>query len=151
MCRITLIALAVGGMVCAPFARADEAKVDVQESVRKGLEWLAKNQNKTDGNFEAHGGQYPTSMTGIAGMAFLMEGSTMREGKYSQNIKKAVEWFLKRSQPNGLLGNPNNPTEASRYMYGHGFGLLFLASVYGEEEDEKLVVELFGFAALPCT
>src|SRR5436305_14912471 len=23
-----------------------------------------------------------------------------------------------------------------RYMYGHGFGLLFLACVYGEEEDE---------------
>ena len=29
---------------------------------------------------------------------------------------------MKRSQPNGLLGNPNNPTEAGRYMYGHGFG-----------------------------
>ena len=42
---------------------------------------------------------------------------------------------MKRSQPNGLIGNPNNPTEASRYMYGHGFGLLFLACVYGEEED----------------
>src|SRR5262249_36442850 len=25
--------------------------------------------------------------------------------------------------------------EAARYMYGHGFGMLFLASVYGEEED----------------
>src|SRR5262249_58221327 len=87
------------------------------------------------GNGEAQGGQYPTSRTAVAGMAFLMEGSTMREGKYSSNIKKAVEWFMKRSQPNGLLGNPNNPTEASRYMYGHGFGLLFLASVYGEEED----------------
>ena len=39
------------------------------------------------------------------------------------------------AQPNGLLGNPNNPGEAGRYMYGHGFGLLFLACVYGEEED----------------
>ena len=35
----------------------------------------------------------------------------------------------------GLLGNTNNPTEAQRYMYGHGFGLLFLAQVFGEEED----------------
>ena len=49
---------------------------------------------------------------------------------------------MERSQPNGLLGNPNNPTEAGRYMYGHGFGLLFLASVYGEEEDEKRRKEL---------
>lgn len=137
MSRITLFTLAVCAFAFAPALRADETKVDVQENIRKGLEWLAKNQNKAEGNFEANGGQYPTTMTGLAGMAFLMEGSTMREGKYSPNIKKAVEWFLKRSQPNGLLGNPNNPTEASRYMYGHGFGLLFLASVYGEEEDEK--------------
>src|SRR5262245_6084432 len=42
---------------------------------------------------------------------------------------------MQRCQPSGLIGNPLNPTEASRYMYGHGFGLLFLASVYGEEED----------------
>jgi hypothetical protein len=117
--------------------RADEPKVDVQDSIRKGLEYLAKTQNKSEGNWEAQGGAYPTSVTGLAGMALLMEGSTMREGKYSQNIKKGVEWFMKRSQPNGLLGNPSNPSEASRYMYGHGFGLLFLASVYGEEEDEK--------------
>jgi hypothetical protein len=118
------------------FARADEPKVDVQESIRKGLEWLAKNQTR-EGNWEANGGQYPTSMTAFAGMCFLMEGSTIREGKYSQNIKKAVDWFMKRSQPNGLLGNPNNPTEASRYLFGHGFGMMFLACVYGEEEDEK--------------
>ena len=43
---------------------------------------------------------------------------------------------MARAQPNGMLGNPNNPTESSRYTYGHGFGLLFLASVYGEEEDQ---------------
>ena len=130
------MALALVFVPASP-ARADEPKVDVQENIRKGLEWLAKNQNRAEGNWEANGGQYPTTMTAVAGMCMLMEGSTMREGKYSQNIKKAVEWFMKRSQANGLLGNPNNPTEASRYMYGHGFGLLFLASVYGEEEDEK--------------
>ena len=136
--RRAFLGAAAGTLLASPTVlQADEAKVDVQENIRKGLEWLAKNQNRTEGSWEAHGGQYPTTMTGLAGMAMLMEGSTMREGKYSQNIKKAVEWFMKRSQANGLLGNPNNPTEASRYMYGHGFGLLFLASVYGEEEDEK--------------
>jgi Prenyltransferase and squalene oxidase repeat len=136
--RRAFLGTAAASLLLSPtVVRADETKVDVQETIRRGLEYLAKNQNRTEGCWEAHGGQYPTTMTGLAGMALLMEGSTMREGKYSQNIKKAVEWFMKRSQPNGLLGNPNNPTEASRYMYGHGFGLLFLASVYGEEEDEK--------------
>src|SRR5207237_173733 len=48
---------------------------------------------------------------------------------------RAEDWLMERSQRNGLIGNPNNPTEAPRYMYGHGFGMLFLAQVYGEEED----------------
>ena len=142
MTRRAMLASAAG-VLFAPLTHlsAAEPKVDVQDSIRKGLEYLAKTQNKSDGNWEALGGAYPTTITGLAGMAFLLEGSTMREGKYSQNIKKAVEWFLKRSQPNGLLGNPNNPAEASRYMYGHGFGLLFLASVYGEEEERKAAFE----------
>ena len=42
---------------------------------------------------------------------------------------------MARSMPNGMLGNPNIPGEAGRYMYGHGFALLFLSSVYGEEDD----------------
>jgi hypothetical protein len=71
----------------------------------------------------------------MAGMALLMEGSTMREGKYSQNLRKAAEWLMVRSQSNGLIGDPRNDREAGRYMYGHGYGLLFLSCVYGEEED----------------
>jgi hypothetical protein len=64
-----------------------------------------------------------------------MEGSTIREGKYADNIRRTVDWLMVRSQPNGLIGNPNHPGEAGRYMYGHGFALMFLACVYGEEED----------------
>src|SRR5260370_36334234 len=74
-------------------------------------------------------------MTALAGIALRMEGSTIRDGKYAPNIKKAVDWFLTRSQRNGLLGNPSNQTEAARYMYGHGFGLLFLACAYGAEDE----------------
>jgi hypothetical protein len=125
----------------APVAHAQEKKDDtkkrVEESIEKGLEYLKKLQAQ-DGHWEAQGGQYPTSMTALAGMCFLMEGSTLKEGKYSDQVKKAVEWFLapNRQQPNGLLGDVRNPTEATRYMYGHGFGTMFLASAYGEEEDK---------------
>jgi len=68
-------------------------------------------------------------------MSLLCEGSTIREGKYKDNIKRAVDWLMARSMPNGMIGNPNIPGEAGRYMYGHGFGMLFLASVVGDEED----------------
>lgn len=126
----------------APLAQEKEKKPDdlkkrVEEAVEKGLEWLKRTQAQ-DGHWEAQGGQYPTTMTALAGMCFLMEGSTLKEGKYSDQIQKAVNWFLaaNRQQPTGLLGDVRNPTESQRYMYGHGFGTMFLASVYGEEEDK---------------
>jgi len=122
--------------LCLGRARGDELDARVKISVDKGLKWLV-DQQKGDGHWEAMNSQYPTTMTALAGMAMLMEGSTLREGKYSPQIRKAVGWFMERAQTNGLLGNPANQTEMGRYMYGHGFGTLFLASVYGEEDDER--------------
>jgi hypothetical protein len=127
---VVLVFSVCGGSI----SRADDIPTKYRESVRKGLDYLAKAQHR-DGHWEANGGQYPVSMTSLAGMALLMEGSTIREGRYSENIRKAVDWLTDRCQRNGLIGNPNNATEAGRYMYGHGFGLLFLSQVYGEEED----------------
>src|SRR5262245_2437621 len=117
-----------------PAARGEDIPADVRKSIDKGLAWVAKAQ-APDGHWEANGGQYPTTMTALGGMALLMEGSTIRDGKYADKIRKAVDWFMERSQRNGLLGNPNNPTESSRYIYGHGYGMLFLSQIYGEEED----------------
>jgi hypothetical protein len=114
--------------------RSEEIPAKYRPVVEKGLDWLAKNQSR-DGHWEANGGQYPTTMTALGGLALSMEGSTLREGKYSEKIRKAVDWLMERCQRNGLIGNPNNPTETGRYMYGHGFALLFLSQVYGEEED----------------
>jgi hypothetical protein len=80
-------------------------------------------------------------MTGLAGLAMLMEGSTVREGKYAPNIRRAADWLMDRSMKgnnrDGLIGNPDHPTEAGRYMYGHGFAMLFLAQIYGEEDDRE--------------
>jgi hypothetical protein len=129
-----LATLTLGLLWAAPRVSADEPSPEVKKATDKGLAWIAKNQ-APDGHWEANGGQYPTTVTSLAGMALLMEGSTMRDGKYANNIRKAVDWFMERSQRNGLLGNPNNPTESSRYIYGHGYGMLFLSQIYGEEED----------------
>ncbi len=118
-----------------PSARSDEMTADQRKAVRKGLDWLSKNQAK-DGHWEAApNGQYPVTMTGVSGMAMLMEGSTIREGRYKDNIRRAVDWLMGHSMPNGMLGNPNIPGEAGRYMYGHGFATLFLSCVVGEEEE----------------
>ncbi|HEY2910067.1 MAG TPA: hypothetical protein VGI99_07460 [Gemmataceae bacterium] len=122
----------------SPAPAAAFTNKDVDKCVERGLDYLKKIQAQ-DGHWEAPGGNYPTTVTAICGMAMLMEGSNLREGKYSDQINKAVGWFLSpaRQQPNGLIGNVQNPTEATRSMYGQGYGTLFLASVYGEEEDRE--------------
>ncbi len=117
-----------------PAALSDEMSPQQRKAVQKGLEWLAKNQHK-DGHWEAFGGQFPVAMTGISGMALLMEGSTIRDGKYKDNIRRAADWLMAHSQPNGMIGSPNMPGESGRYMYGHGFGTLFLSCVVGEEDE----------------
>jgi hypothetical protein len=122
------------GLAFASASPADEVSLRVRKAVQAGLGYLAKSQQR-DGHWDANGGQYPTAMTALAGMAFLMDGSTVREGKYAERVRKAVDWLMDRGQRNGLIGNPNNPAEAGRYMYGHGFSMLFLSQVYGEEED----------------
>jgi hypothetical protein len=139
---IAVAAVVVGGVVAIPSPvpaqeKKDDIKKRVEEAVEKGLEWLKRTQAQ-DGHWEAQGQMYPTTMTALAAMCFLMEGSTLKEGKYSDQIQKAVNWFLasNRQNANGLLGDIRNQTESARYMYGHGFGTMFLASVYGEEEDK---------------
>jgi hypothetical protein len=114
--------------------RGEDLPPKYREMARKGLEWLAKQQHR-DGHWEAAGGQFSSAMTGIAGTALMMEGSTIREGKYKDHIRRAANWLMEHTQPNGLIGEPNAPNQGLGYMYGHGFAILFLSQLYGEEDD----------------
>src|SRR3954453_13248545 len=78
-------------------------------------------------------------MTALAGLAFLSEGSTTTQGKYSDNIRRAVDYLVHQSRANGLIGDP---VRDDRYTYGHGFSMLFLSQVLGDEEDEDRRAEL---------
>lgn len=137
MSKTALTTLAIVLTAAPLWAAEGPSPAKVRAAVDRGLKWLAKQQNRRTGAFSANGGQYPGAMTGLAGMAFLMDGSTLREGRYREQVDMAVEWFLDRARRsgNGLLADTSNPQERSRYMYAQGFGLLFLACVYGEERD----------------
>lgn len=132
--------LALSSMQSAPM---DDAEAETQKILAKykptvdaGLQWLSRNQAR-DGHWEvAPGGSHPIPMTALAGMALLAEGSTMSQGKYSREIELAVEYLLGRvTRKTGLIGRADDAREQQRYMYGHGFGTMFLAQVYGEEPD----------------
>ncbi len=104
----------------------------VTRSVTRSLDYLAKEQ-KRQGHWEANGATYRVAMTALAGTALLAEGSTTTRGKYAPNISRAVDFLVDMSQPSGLIGYPDD----YHYTYGHGFSMLFLSQVYGEEEDAQ--------------
>ena len=107
------------------------AAVDnVDAAVRRGLDFLGL-QQKRQGYLEASSGQYRVAMTALAGTAWLAEGSTATTGRYSKNIRAATDYLISMSRPNGLIGY----REDFHYTYGHGFSMLFLSQVFGEEED----------------
>ncbi len=102
-----------------------------ERGIERGVEWLARNQQR-DGSWGSGGGYgaYPAAMTGLAGTAIAMHGDTTSRGRYSRNLRTAVDYLLRLQQRNGLIAGA-----AGRSMYGHGFSMLFLSQVYGTEED----------------
>jgi hypothetical protein len=119
---------------------AAAADLDVDEVVARGLDWLAARQSRR-GSWAANEGRYPTAMTALAGTAMLMEGSTMTQGRHAPPIRLAVDYLVDKARPNGLIGDPASD---DRYTYGHGFSMLFLSQLLGEEEDERRREELVG-------
>src|SRR4051794_19501504 len=85
--------------------QAEEVPPEYRACVSRGLEWLAR-QQFADGHWQVPSGDFSLAITALSGLSFLMEGSTLRDGKYSKNIRRAVDWIIARSQPNGMLGDP---------------------------------------------
>ncbi len=115
------------------YGREEKAFSDgavLKQVVDRGLAWLASRQGSR-GGWELPEG-YPTALSSLAGMAFLCDGSTPLDGRYSQQVRSVADFLLTRVQKNGLIGVPS---EDDRYTYGHGFAMLFLSQILGEEGD----------------
>jgi hypothetical protein len=107
---------------------------DVRENVREGLQWLADHQTK-DGYWTGRANGPKTTPTAYAGLALLMQGSTLGDGTYAPHLRKAVAWFEKIAQPDGALV-PDDPFDRVQPIPNHSAALLFLASAYDADEDE---------------
>jgi RNA polymerase sigma factor (sigma-70 family) len=112
--------------------RAPAITPEQRKAADKGLAWLVRRQHR-DGHWEGTEGTSPVTMTALSGTALLMQGSTIGEGEYAGSVRRAVDWLMSRSQPNGLIGKPSEQDE--KVLEGHSRALLFLVSVFGEEED----------------
>lgn len=114
-------------MICLAAAPRES---EIQAAVTKGLDWLVSQQSRS-GRWTANGGEYPTAMTALAVTALTAEGSTTTQGKYAPSIRRGVDYLLAQSRPNGLIGSSSD----QRYTYGHGYAMLALSQILGEEED----------------
>jgi|SRR5579884_2802086 len=133
--------LGAAALLAPPRAAADELypkhiNEKTQRAINAGLDYLAKTQSN-DGNWpnSQDGGAYPITTAALAGMAFLANGNTPSRGPYADEVRKVMLYLMGNALPNGLITGPN--TEEGRPMYGHGFSLLFLSTVYGMETDDR--------------
>ncbi|MFK7788447.1 MAG: prenyltransferase/squalene oxidase repeat-containing protein, partial [Phycisphaeraceae bacterium] len=112
-----------------------EITKELNESVKKGLAYLAKQQNK-DGSFDAdrYGGPH-VGVTAIACLAFLANGELPGRGEYGHVVQKGLDYILANSQESGLIASEN---VSHGPMYGHGFATLFLGEVYGMTDDDDV-------------
>lgn len=148
MSRRQLLRLA-GTAVCLPtaFACAEELlprhiTPEVVSAVKKGLDFLLKSQSG-DGSWHGHtdGDSYPVAMAALAGMAFLANGSTSTRGAYADQVRRATAFIVSRAQDSGLIAEGE---ELGHPMYGHGFGMMFLASAYGMETRPEMRKKMEG-------
>ncbi|MBI3820543.1 MAG: terpene cyclase/mutase family protein [Planctomycetes bacterium] len=106
------------------------------DSVNLGLQWLRTQQSST-GSFSGQrdGSTYSVSMAALAGMAFLASGSTTTRGPCADEITRVCRFIVGSATSSGMISSPDG--ESGRPMYGHGFSLLFLSSLYGMETDKE--------------
>jgi hypothetical protein len=119
------------------------------KAIEAGLEWLVDHQDD-DGKWDCDGfmkhdtegeacdgpgnGTHDVGMTGLALLAFLGDGSTMRAGPYRENIKRGVMWLREQQQENGLFGT----NAAYDFIYDHSIAAYAMAEAYGLS-DYKLL------------
>ena len=120
---------AVPDVVAEPPAEFLETTPEQIDAVTKGLDFIAKSQNRNTGSISA---SYPVAVTALCGLAFMANGSTPTQGKYSENVKKCINYILSCSNRKGFITEPN--MMESR-MHGHAYATLFLAEAYGMIDD----------------
>lgn len=114
---------------------------EVRIAIQRGQEWLTANQ-AVDGGWRNGGGfgSYEIAMTSLAGMAILGGGSTATRGQQWKEVRRATKFLLRRADSE--TGYISAGREEHHGMFGHGFATLFLASVYGMEQDVRMQKKL---------
>lgn len=117
--------------------RGDEINEKQKKAVDRGLEALARGQDR-NGAFGGSGGGQSVALTALGALAFMQAGNLPGRGLYGDNVDRALNYVLSNCQESGLITANNDGSP----MYGHGFATLFLAEVYGMTGDERVKEKL---------
>lgn len=113
----------------------------VEQSVDKGLEWLA-NQQAEDGRFPSEEAAQP-GVTSMAIMAFLSRGHLPDQGRYGKIITKAIDFVLSTQSRRGYFSLlPVTPqsghlSPGQTLNYNHSIAGLMLGEVYGMTTSDR--------------
>src|SRR6478609_694073 len=144
--QLALTSLAIAGMAASTERNLLWAAEEVLpkhvtpealKAVRAGLDYLARTQSEDGGWREGQGGQaYPLSVTSLACTAILAHGDTPTRGRYAPQLERGTEYIVKCKTSTGLITSGSQ--ESGQPMHGHGFALMYLASVYGVLTKESM-------------
>ncbi|MCU0862929.1 MAG: terpene cyclase/mutase family protein [Planctomycetes bacterium] len=143
----TNIAVGLGGNAGGPYGRRGgggrRGSPPTERSIELALRWLRDHQDD-DGKWDADGfmkhddpaspactgpgnAVHDVGLTGLALLAFLGDGSTLRSGPYREVIRRGVTWLRSQQQDNGLFG-----TAASHdFVYDHAIAAYAMCEAFG--------------------
>ncbi len=142
------------GVLGVPPAVAQEAAAAPERSigtaVASGLRWLAQHQS-VDGRWSAAAfmaqdppgaatdgagkSRHDVGVTGLAMLALLGDGNTMRVGPYRDQIKRSAKWLRdNQDAKTGLFG----PATTRDFAHGHAVASLAMIEAYGLSEYKLL-------------
>ncbi|MFO1052992.1 MAG: hypothetical protein U1F36_12325 [Planctomycetota bacterium] len=111
--------------------------------IQDALIWLARHQDE-DGHWDADGfmkhdasGEpcdgpgnpvHDVGLTGLALLAFLGDGNTLRSGPYREQVKRGITWLREQQDMRtGLIGTPSS----NEFVYDHAIATLAMVEAYG--------------------
>jgi len=127
-----LLAGVTGGLSCPrpAFAEGDwEITPGSELALRRGLDWLARNQGP-QGNWESN----DLGLVGLGALAFLADGHLPGRGRYGEVVQRALQYVMNNAKPSGLL----NIADGQRDMYNHGLATFVLGQAHGMTHDPQI-------------
>jgi hypothetical protein len=113
-----------------------------EQALKDGLEWLKRHQDE-DGKWDCAGfmkhdpasdlctgagdSNHDVGVTGLALLAFLGDGHTLRHGQYKDVVSNGLRWLRDQQDPeSGLIGEEIGHA----FLYDHGIATLAVCEAY---------------------